>query len=160
MQACQYVVVRAEMHVMPTSHHQPSPVLLRFSPTALLFVVASLSFVWFSVSSTRIQLSWPLWTVKSSGNNFRNLIRTRMGLLIGKRYDYKCGWFSLAQYFTVQLLQAFNAVEEKKITGAEARDIIAAFDKNKDGTIKFDEFAEVGLFMIYGHFQTHKRFRP
>jgi len=41
-----------------------------------------------------------------------------------------------------ELLQAYNAVEEKKITGAEARDIIAAFDKNKDGTIGFDEFVE------------------
>lgn len=41
-----------------------------------------------------------------------------------------------------ELLQAFNAVEEKKITGAEARDIVASFDKNKNGTISFDEFVE------------------
>jgi Ca2+-binding EF-hand superfamily protein len=59
----------------------------------------------------------------------------------------------------LQLLQVFNAVEEKKITGSEARDIIATFDKyvasllslvwfitlnrNKDGTINFEEFVEV-----------------
>lgn len=42
----------------------------------------------------------------------------------------------------MQLLQAFNSVEEKKITGAEARDIVASFDKNKNGNISFDEFVD------------------
>lgn len=77
-----------------------------------------------------------------------------MDPLIGKRYLHlfsfttkqNSGFFQGPDNIRLtydQLLQAFNAVEEKKITGAEARDIVAAFDKNKDGTIKFDEFVEV-----------------
>jgi len=50
-----------------------------------------------------------------------------------------------------ELLQAFNAVEEKKITGAEARDIITAFDKDKSGAISFDEFIEA----VSQHKQSH-----
>lgn len=50
-----------------------------------------------------------------------------------------------------ELLQAFNAVEEKKITGAEARDIITSFDKNKDGTVNFEEFLEA----LAQHKQSH-----
>eukprot|EP00026_Physarum_polycephalum_P004909 Phypoly_transcript_04934.p1 GENE.Phypoly_transcript_04934~~Phypoly_transcript_04934.p1 ORF type:complete len:590 (+),score=77.65 Phypoly_transcript_04934:98-1867(+) len=60
-----------------------------------------------------------------------------------KNNDQKIDW--------QELLQAFNAVEEKKITGAEARDIIATFDKNKDGTIGFEEFVEA----LIQHKQAH-----
>lgn len=58
--------------------------------------------------------------------------------------SFSCGLYK----HNLQLLQAFNAVEEKKITGAEARDIIAAFDKNKDGTIGFEEFVEVRISLM------------
>jgi len=50
-----------------------------------------------------------------------------------------------------ELLQAVNAIEEKKITGAEARDLLAAADGNNDGTIDFNEFVQV----IDQHRQTH-----
>jgi len=50
-----------------------------------------------------------------------------------------------------ELLQAFNAVEEKKITGSEARDIIASFDKDKDGSVDFEEFLEA----LAQHKQAH-----
>jgi len=42
-----------------------------------------------------------------------------------------------------ELLSAWNFVEEKKITGAQARDIITGADKDKDGFINFEEFLEV-----------------
>jgi len=51
-----------------------------------------------------------------------------------RNHDNKIDW--------QEVLQAFNAVEEKKITGAEARDIVTAFDKDKNGTISFDEFLD------------------
>lgn len=46
------------------------------------------------------------------------------------------------------MLLALNSIEEKKITGAEARDIIAASDTNNDGGIDFSEFVTVRCFIF------------
>jgi len=42
-----------------------------------------------------------------------------------------------------ELLSALNAVEEKKITGADARDLVAAADTDNSGGVDFNEFCQV-----------------
>lgn len=42
-----------------------------------------------------------------------------------------------------ELLQVVNSVEEKKITGPQARDMIATVDKDKSGAVDFNEFLDL-----------------